>query len=49
MKRTAAKLTKVDYEHFGTKFDRLIRQQGNLWVLFELADTTEAQRWLCEA
>ena len=32
------KVVKTDYEHFVPEFERLVRQQGKLRVLFDMAD-----------
>jgi hypothetical protein len=34
----SGKVVKTDYEHFVPEFERLIRQQGKLRVLFDMAD-----------
>jgi hypothetical protein len=34
----SGKLAKADYEHFVPEFERLIRQQGKLSVLFDMTD-----------
>ena len=41
----SGKLTKADYEHFVSEFERLVRQHGKLGVLFDMTGFHGWEAW----